>query len=143
MYKIIVFTHGDLSKSLKETAELISGPAENVEYYGIPLGCDTTEVLKLIEISLESSISKNINTLIFTDLFFGTPFNLLMTILDSHQFSHVTGVNLPMLLEAIALQDQNEINFNSIAGDLVAKGRETIVNCDKLVQDLINRKEEN
>lgn len=141
MYKIIVFTHGELSNSLKKTAELISGPNPNVEFYGIPLGCDTGEVLDQVKASLRDSKIRNVDTLIFTDLFYGTPFNLLMSIVNSNQFSHVTGVNLPMLLEAIVLQDQKEINFCNIVSDLVAKGRESIVDCDKFVQDLLNRKE--
>lgn len=139
MYKIIVFTHGDLSESLKNTAELISGSNEHVEYYGIPLGCDTGAVLSQVSASIREAETSGFDVLVLTDLFFGTPFNLLMTIVGDHKFSHITGVNLPMLLEAIAFQDQDEVPFPEIVNDLVVKGREAIDNCDKFVQNLLKK----
>lgn len=139
MFKIIVFTHGDLSESLKNTAELISGSNEHVEYYGIPLGCDTDEVLSRVSASIKEADASGFDVLVFTDLFFGTPFNLLMTIVGNHKFSHITGVNLPMLLEAIAFQDQDELPFPDLVNDLVTKGRDAIDNCDKFVQKLLKK----
>ncbi len=141
MYKIIVFTHGDLSESLKNTAELISGANDNVEFFGIPLGCDTGTVLNQVSESFIQAESSGLNVLIFTDLFFGTPFNLLMTIVGRHKFSHITGVNLPMLLEAIALHDQENLVFEEVISDIVSKGREAIVDCDNFVQELLIKKE--
>ena len=141
MYKIIVFTHGDLSESLKNTAELISGSNDDVEFFGIPLGCDTDKVLDQISKSINQSEQAGVDVLVFTDLFFGTPFNLLMTIVNSHKFSHITGVNLPILLEAITLQDQKDLLFHEVLDDLVSKGRASVVNCDILVQELLRKKE--
>lgn len=141
MYKIIVFTHGDLSKSLKNTAEMISGFNDDVEFFGIPLGCDTGKVLDQISKSIDQSEQAGVDVLVFTDLFFGTPFNLLMTIVNSHKFSHITGVNLPILLEAITLQDQKDLLFHEVLDDLVSKGRASVVNCDILVQELLRKKE--
>ena len=140
MYKIIVFTHGDLSESLKNTAELITGHTDNVEFYGIPLGVDTGAVLNQISESIGQSEAANINVLVLTDLFFGTPFNLLMTIVGTHKFSHITGVNLPMLLEAISLQDQEDLRFDEVITNLVIMGREAIGDCDKFVQKLLSKK---
>lgn len=140
MYKIIVFTHGELSRSLKETAELISGPAENVETYGITLGCDTNMVLEDVKVSIETASKNNLPVLVLTDLYFGTPFNLLMSLMSSHNFSHVTGVNLPMLLEAISMQD-DDIPMDDLAADLTEKGKEAIVDCNKFAQALLANKE--
>lgn len=137
MYKIIVFTHGDLSKSFKNTAELISGPNDSVEFFGIYLGCDTGAVLSQVIESIIQAESVGVNVLILTDLFFGTPFNLLMTIVGRHKFSHITGVNLPMLLEAIALHDQKDLVFEQVISDLVSQGRDAIVDCDKFVQEIL------
>jgi len=134
MFKIIVFTHGDLAKCLKETAELISGSNDNVEFFGVPLGCDTGAVLRQVSNSIRTAENSGDNVLVFTDLFFGTPFNLLLSITGSHKFGHITGVNLPILLEAMAMQDQNELSFEDLISDLVSKGKEAVVNCQKIVQ---------
>lgn len=142
MFKIIIFTHGDLSKSLKATAELISGPDDLVECYSIPLGCDTGSVLALVSESISQSESFNEGVLVLTDLFLGTPFNLLMTIVNDHRFGHITGVNLPMLLEAIALQKETELTMNQVVSLLVAKGQEAIGDCNVFLHDFIFQKED-
>lgn len=141
MFKVIVFTHGDLSESLKNTAELISGVNENVEYFGIPLGCDTNAVLNDVSESILASERAGMDVLVFTDLFFGTPFNLLLSLSSKMSFSHITGVNLPMLLEAIALQDQQVLDFKTVVADLVIKGREAITDCDVYVKKLLSKQE--
>ena len=71
MFKIIVFMHGDLAKSLKETAELISGSNDQVEYFGVPLGCDTGAVLNQVSASIKEAGITNLNVLVLTDLFSG------------------------------------------------------------------------
>ena len=140
MYKIIVFTHGDLAKSLKDTAELISGANELVECYGIPLGVDTNAVLSQVSASIKDAEKTGLDVLILTDLFFGTPFNLLISIVPDHKFSHVTGVNLPMLLEAFAFQDRDDKPFAEIVSELVSNGREAIDDCDVFVQRILSKK---
>lgn len=142
MFKIIVFTHGDLAKSLKDTAELISGSNNHVEYYSVPLGCDTGAVLSQVSASIKQSENFNTEVLVFTDLFSGTPFNLLMTLVGDHKFSHITGVNLPMLLEAISLQNQQELPMESAVIEVVSRGREAIGDCNLFVHDLLEKKED-
>lgn len=142
MYKIILFTHGDLAKCLKESAELISGSNDHVEFYGIPLGCDTGAVLNQVSASIKHSELQNTEVLVLTDLFSGTPFNLLMTLINDHKFSHITGVNLPILLEAIALQNQQEFPVERVVSELVSKGRDAIGDCNIFVHTLLEKKED-
>lgn len=142
MFKIIVFTHGDLAKSLKETAELISGPNELVEFYGVPLGCDTGAVLSQVCDSIRESVAYGIEVLVLTDMFSGTPFNLLMTLVSEYKFSQITGINLPILLEAISLQSIAELSMEKVVSDLVFKGVESICDCSSLVHYLLEKKEE-
>lgn len=142
MFKIIVFTHGDLGKNLKETAELISGSNDLLEYYGVPLGCDTGAILSQVSDSIKRSGDENVDTLVLTDLFSGTPFNLLMTLAGDHRFSHITGVNLPLLLEAISLQNQQELPMERVVKDLVSKGREAIGDCGLFVRYLLEKRED-
>lgn len=141
MFKIIVFTHGDLAKSLKETAELISGSNDQVECYSVPLGCDTGAVLSQVSASIKQAEISDTDVLVFTDLFSGTPFNLLMTLVGEHKFSHITGVNLPMLLEAISLQNQAELPMESVVSEVVSRGREAIGDCNAFVHYLLEKKE--
>ena len=142
MFKIIVFTHGDLAKCLKETAELISGMNDHVECYSIPLGCDTGAALRQVSDSIKNSENSDTDVLVFTDLFSGTPFNLLMTLVGDQKFSHITGVNLPMLLEAISMQNEQELTMEKVVSELLSKGREAIGDCNIFVHYLLEKKED-
>ncbi len=141
MFKIIVFTHGELSEGLLNTADLITGINKNIEYFTIFPGCDTEIILSEVCCSIENALKSNLGVLVFTDLFFGTPFNLIMSVSNKYKFSHVTGVNLPMLLEAITYQSQTNMDMNEIVKDLVVKGKESIVDCNSLVEKILNSKE--
>lgn len=142
MFRIIVFTHGDLAKSLKDTAELISGPISQIEFFGVPLGCDTGAVLGMVSESIKHSEIAGMDVLVLTDLFSGTPFNLLMTLVGDHKFSHITGVNLPILLEAISLQNQTGLHMENVVSLLVSKARESIGDCNTFVHHLLEKKDD-
>jgi PTS system mannose-specific IIA component len=62
--------------------------------------------------------------LIATDMFGGTPANLGITFLESNKVEVVTGVNLPMLIKAANLREQQ--NLTEVARSLREHGRNAI-----------------
>ena len=54
MYKVIVFTHGELGKGLLNSARMVSGPVDDVESFSILPGADTDAVLAEVEKSAVS-----------------------------------------------------------------------------------------
>ena len=67
-----------------------------------------------------------------TDLMYGTPFNTMIQLEEKCSFTHITGTNLPLLIEAInrRLLDGNSRSF---AG-LVETAKEGIVDSHVLLQ---------
>lgn len=135
MYKIICFSHGTLSMSLIETAEMILGTREYLESYSITPGCDVEKVIDQIALSIKSSEENSIKTLILTDLFFGTPFNQLIQLSERHNFYHVTGVNLPLLLEAINIRDQEVSDPGKAITQLIELAKEGIQFLNNLLDE--------
>ncbi|MDI3480673.1 MAG: mannose system component [Tepidanaerobacteraceae bacterium] len=107
MIGVLIVTHGDFGKELLKSAELIVGKQSHVMTLGLFHG-DSVE-------SLRENISKAIDeldegdgVLVFVDLYGGSPFNatamnMEKTITNS-RFECITGVNLPMVLEALSVR---------------------------------------
>lgn len=106
MVAVLLVTHGDLAKSLLSSAALIMGEAPLIETHGLYHGDnvdDLKEIIKQAILRLYKQ-SRGDGVLILTDLFGGSPSNATARALhelgDSVKAECITGVNLPILLEA-------------------------------------------
>ena len=100
MYKIIVFTHGSLAESLVRTSRLILGNQPDIETYCVEPGCNLEEMRNGVEQSIRRSNDAGQEVLVLTDLMYGTPFNTMIQLEEECSFTHITGTNLPLLIEA-------------------------------------------
>ena len=55
MYKIIIFTHGTLSKGLLNTSSLIVGEQPEIEAFSVELGCDLQDLKEQVSKSLKKA----------------------------------------------------------------------------------------
>lgn len=109
--KIIVFTHGDLSYALKRSAEMIAGPLNNVITFQLNEGCDLEEKEKEVEKTIVENQMKGYEVLVLTDIFYGSPFNIIVNLMNRFSIYHITGINLPLLLEFALYQDRFTKSF--------------------------------
>lgn len=116
MYKIIVFTHGSLADSLVKTSGLILGSQPDIETYCVEPGCNLEEMRESVGSSIRRSNSSGQVVLVLTDLMYGTPFNTMIQLEEDCRFTHITGANLPLLIEAInqRMLDGNSENFDGL-----------------------------
>ena len=69
MYKVIVFTHGELGKGLLNSARMVSGPVDDVESFSILPGIDTDAVLAEVEASVHKSEEAGVPVLLLRTCF--------------------------------------------------------------------------
>ena len=134
MYKIIIFTHGSLSSGLLNTSALILGEQPEIEFFSVELGCDLLALKERVCKSLEEAQKKHKEILVLTDLMYGTPFNTMVELQKNYNFYHITGVNLPMLLEAI--NSRNEGSLAEVTASILNAAKEGIVDVEKLVEKM-------
>lgn len=125
MIKIIIATHGHLAEELLNTAIMIAGSQSNVETYGLEPGSDLDIYKGKIESSLIVSRQREVPVIILTDLFFGTPCNIVLQLSEEYHFSHITGVNLALLLEILMLKSSDILER---IDELVNVGKESLRN---------------
>ena len=103
MYKIIIATHGNLAQSINDTLSLFVG--EDKEVYSICLDDKgISEFEKKADNVIEEIGADEV--LIFTDLFYGSPFNVFSSKIEkfTNSYEIIAGVNMPWILEAVLKQ---------------------------------------
>ncbi len=133
MVQLILVTHGDFAQALLGSAEMIIGEQENIRTLGLHLGEDVNELReKVREAIVEAGPEQD--TIVLTDMKSGSPFNVTASQMETHRFHHITGLNLPMLLEILdrrAFETADEI-----CGSIVENGKATIVNVNQLLEEV-------
>lgn len=112
MVGILVITHGDLARGFQDSVELIAGEYENFVTRGLYSGDNIDEFSEKV---LEDIINldKGKGVLVFSDLFCASPYNaaaLNSKKLTEHKYRLVSGVSLPMLLEAITKREDMDLD---------------------------------
>lgn len=99
--KLLLVSHGNLAYEFAQSAKMIIGELNNIKVVGLQPQANLTEFEREIIDYLEDAKVLNEEVFIMTDLFFGTPFNVVVTLSRKYEFNHITGLNLPILLEVL------------------------------------------
>lgn len=112
MVGILLVTHGKFSEEILKSAELIVGKQEKILTLGLQHG-DSVEMLgDKVKESIET-LEDGDGVLVLVDLMGGSPYNVVAlnsSKLSDINFRCITGVNLPMLLEAITMREIYELD---------------------------------
>jgi PTS system mannose-specific IIA component len=124
MIGIVIVTHGELGTELLRTAQEIVGKFPSVEAVSVQASEQIDKARKKIEASLQR-VSDGSSVLILTDLFGGTPSNLVLSYLEAGRLEVVTGVNLPMLMKLPSLREERDLR--TLADSLAKYGQRNIL----------------
>ena len=129
MVEVFLISHEDVSESLLRSAELILGNQKNVYTYSLKRG-EEIEIFgeKINEL-------KNEKILILTDMFGGTPSNVIAANLKKYDFKCISGMNLPMLLDALLLRDDDSLEIEQLAEQCLKTGKEGIIDIKKMISE--------
>ena len=120
MIGILVVTHGAVARELVNALEMIVGEQERVEALSIDWEVDVDVAKGHIGKAIAQCGKKNV--LVLTDMFGGTPTNLVLPF-AGEDVEVVTGVNLPMLIKACQIRTKP---LTEVARIVCAQGRESV-----------------
>lgn len=125
MIGVVVLTHGTLSEQLVATASMIMGDSECV----VAVTFSARESLDELRRKAEEAVNsfEPDGCLLLTDLMGGSANNISVELMKSKNIEVVTGVNLPMLLEAIGYRSFAD-NLKDLAIRVQAGGVKSIIN---------------
>ncbi|MGV3489615.1 MAG: PTS sugar transporter subunit IIA [Tuberibacillus sp.] len=102
MIALVVATHGEFSREIVKSAEMIFGEQENIVAVTFKPGEGLEDLTNKYQQALNELDTKD-GVLFLVDLFGGSPFNAAANLISSEEnMDMITGVNLPMLIECLA-----------------------------------------
>ncbi|MEZ3516889.1 MAG: PTS sugar transporter subunit IIA [Lachnospiraceae bacterium] len=123
MVEIIILSHGELCKALISTAEMILGRQDDIT----AIGCGADENMNTFKERVQKAFceTNSKNKLVLTDLFGGSPCNIALQLTMNENVTCITGMNLPMLLVALAERENSSVD--ELAEKCVNVGKDGIL----------------
>ena len=124
MIGIVIVTHCQLGEALIGAAEFIIGsrPA-SLESISIDLNENAEKLRNKISQGIKNVKGKE-GVLILTDMFGGTPSNLSYSFLEEGHVEVLSGVNLPILIQAASMREK--LKLAELAANLESFGKKSI-----------------
>jgi len=124
MIGIVIVTHCELGDALVGAAEFIIGSRpESIESISIDLSENAEKLRQKIDRGIRQVMGAE-GVIILTDMFGGTPSNLAYSFLEEGRIDVLSGVNLPILIQAINMRKKLELD--QLAANLEAFGKRSI-----------------
>ena len=123
MVSIVLASHGDLASGIKQTGSMVFGDQEAVAVVSLQPSMGPDDFRAKVEEAI-ASFDDQEQVLFLVDLWGGTPFNQISGLIEGHDtWAIVTGVNLPMLIEAYSQRFDAKNTAHDIAKHLVTEAR--------------------
>ena len=124
MIGIVIVTHSQLGEALVKAAEFIIGSRPgSIESVSIDLSENAEKLRGKIDRGIKKVMGQE-GVIILTDMFGGTPSNLSYSFLEEGHIEVLSGVNLPILIQAVNMRKKMELD--QLAANLEAFGKKSI-----------------
>ena len=129
MVRLMIVSHGPLAGAMLESARMFFG--DEVDRVSA-VGLNPEDAPDTLQAAIVEEIERNDDgdgVLLFVDMFAGTPFNTAAVVIEelkeSHRIVCLTGVNLPLLMEAMV--DLSQMSLDELAAKLEEKAPSTFI----------------
>jgi PTS system mannose-specific IIA component len=122
---IVVSTHGGLARELVNTAELMLGSQQGLAAVCLEMNEGIEDLIRKLQNILPPQGPDNSGCLLLVDIFGGTPSNVGLVLSRQYPLKVVTGVNLPMVIEA--LSHRCDLGLEALAEIVREKGQKSIL----------------
>lgn len=123
MIGVAIAGHGSFAAGLRDAAEMIMGPQEQLALVDLRPAENLDEYRERLERAVRE-VDSGEGTLVLVDLFGGSPSNVSAYLLGP-KAEVVTGVSLPMLIEVLAARDVSDLP--GLVQTALGAGREGLV----------------
>lgn len=133
MIGLLVVTHGVLSKSFLETAQMFVSDVDGVEFVCFTDGQGVEDLKESVSRKLQE-MDHFESVLSFVDIPGGSPARVMGELLvQNPKLELITGVNLPILVEAIF--SRTTMARKALVDHLITSSRESIMDVGSLLRD--------
>ncbi len=125
MIGILIVTHGDIGLSLlKSAAQILGKSFNNTNCISVESNHEIHTYKKTINSEL-LKLNSGKGVLIMSDMYGATPTNILKDLVVANKIEVLTGINLPMLMQALTNRDSE---LKKLIGDCLKCGKDSVIN---------------
>ncbi|WP_195854453.1 PTS sugar transporter subunit IIA [Aerococcus tenax] len=141
MVGLLLISHGRMAEGMIDSLALIGGVDEHIDHCSLVAGQDFEAFKEDVRQSIKK-LDSGQGVLVFVDLYGASPFNATLQIYQEllAENTHVrviTGMNLPMLLEANAMKAT--LGLEELTNMVLSSGRESI---QEPISEIVNNEVE-
>ena len=123
MIAILLVSHGTYATAMLDTARMILGPQDQAMAVGLTSEESPDQLRAELIRAMESF--QGTELLVLTDITSGTPFNTVVALSGQYPFRHLTGINLPLLIETLICRQF--VPMEELIKSLLEKAPDTFV----------------
>lgn len=132
--KVIAVSHGSYSKGLVESTQMLVGEQEDLVAYGLFPEQTVATLTEKLKAEIDQT-GDGEEILFVSDLFHGSPFNAIVSLMEHHDIYHVTGINLPLMVEVMMGRYAGK-NVAEICAGLIEAAPGTVKDVRKLFEEV-------
>lgn len=126
MVGIVLASHGELAAGVRQTSSMVFGDQENVAVVSLEPSMGPDDFRANLEKAVATLEDKE-QVLFLVDLWGGTPFNQTTAFAKGHDtWAIVTGLSLPMVIEAFSARFHPSKTAHEIAAHIVGEARKGV-----------------
>jgi len=125
MIGILIVTHGDIGLSLlKSAAQILGKSFNNTNCISVESNHEIHTYKKTINSEL-LKLNSGKGVLIMSDMYGATPTNILKDLVVANKIEVLTGINLPMVMQALTNRDSE---LKKLISDCLKCGKDSVIN---------------
>lgn len=138
--RIVLASHGEQSKGMLNTVQMLLGEQENIIAYSLYPEQPVTDLTEKLQAEIERYGAENI--IFMTELKQGSPFNAVVSLTRNYNLYHITGINLAALMTAIMERDGEGVTAAALCETIMEDSKNTMLDVRKLLAESNNEEEE-
>lgn len=131
--KVIVVSHGSFSKGVVDSVQMLTGEQKDFVAYSLKPEQTVADLTEQLETELKNT-PKGEEVIFLTDLFHGSPFNAVVSLMKDYKFSHITGINIPLTV-SLMMERYESKSAEEICETILEDAPGTIMNVNKLFSE--------
>lgn len=134
--RVVLVSHGEQSKGMLNTVQMLLGPQENIAAYGLYPDSTVDALADQLRSEVEQYGAENI--VFFSELRQGSPFNALVSLTRDYDIYHITGTNLAMLMAVIIERDDEDVSAEELCDAAMEAVEGSILNVRQFLKEQID-----
>lgn len=131
--RIVLASHGEQSKGMLNTVQMLLGEQENIAAYSLYPEQPVTVLTEKLQAEVDRYGAENI--IFMTELKQGSPFNAVVSLTRNYDIYHITGINLAALMTAIMERDGEGVTAGALCETIMEDSKNTMLDVRKLLAE--------